>query len=95
MERTRRERTRTRRESWKTKMTDPPDLSTWSFTADTRPVRVLLALDSAAVQVSSAGGEMRARSALIGPEKMIWRRRTTMEARTAYDGMRRGCVHKL
>jgi hypothetical protein len=83
IERMRRERTRTRRESWKTKMIDPPDLSTWSFTADTRPVRVLLALDSPMVQVSSAEAEMRARSALIGPEKMVWRRRRTMETRTA------------
>jgi hypothetical protein len=45
---------RTRCESWKTKIIDPPDLSTWSFTADTRPVRVLLALDSPAVYDASS-----------------------------------------
>ena len=65
-------------------MIDPPDLSTWSFTADSRPVRVLLALYSPAVLVSSVEVEMRARSAFIGPdEKIIWRMRTRMEARTA------------
>lgn len=66
-------------------MIDPPDLSTWSFTADSRPVRVLLALYSPAVLVSSAVEvEIRARSAFIGPDKrIIWRMRTRMEARAA------------
>ncbi len=65
-------------------MTDPPDLSTCSFTADIRPVRVLLTLYSPAVPVSSVEAEIRARRAFIGPdEKIIWRRRTRMEARTA------------
>jgi hypothetical protein len=65
-------------------MTDPPDLSTWSFTADSRPVRVLLALYSPAVLVSSVEVEIRVRSAFIGPnEKMIWRMRMRMEASAA------------
>jgi hypothetical protein len=65
-------------------MIDPPDLSTWSFTADTKPVRVLLALNSPVAYVSSVVTEKRARSALIGPDdKIVWRRRMTMEARTA------------
>ena len=62
-------------------MTDPPDLSTWSFTADSRPVRVLLAPCSPPVLVSSVEDEIRVRSAFIGPnEKIIWMMRTTMEA---------------
>jgi hypothetical protein len=65
-------------------MVDPPDLFTWSFTADSRPVRVLLALYSPAVPESSVEVEIRARSAFIGPnEKIIWRMRTRMEARAA------------
>ena len=65
-------------------MIDPPDLSTWSFTADSRPVRVLLALYSPAVLVSSVELEIRARSAFIGPDdKIIWRMRTRIEARAA------------
>jgi hypothetical protein len=65
-------------------MIDPPDFSTWSFTADSRPVRVLLALYSPAVLVSSVEVEIRARSAFIGPDKkIIWRMRTRMEARAA------------
>jgi hypothetical protein len=85
IERARRERTRTKRESWETKMINPPDLSTCSFTAaDNRPVRVLLALNSPVTYVSSVATERRVRSALIGPDKkIVWRRRMTMEARTA------------
>ena len=65
-------------------MIDPPDFSTWSFTADSRPVRVLLALYSSVVLVPSVEVERRARSAFIGPdEKIIWRMRTRMEARAA------------
>jgi hypothetical protein len=65
-------------------MIDPPDLFTWSFTADSRPVRVLLALYSPAVLVSSVEVEIRARNAFISPdEKIIWRMRTRMEARAA------------
>ena len=53
-------------------MIDPPDLSTWSFTADSRPVRVLLAVYSPAEFVSSVEVEIRVRSAFIGPyEKII------------------------
>lgn len=64
-------------------MIDPPDLFTCSFTADTRPVRVLLVLYSPAVLASSEL-EIGARSASIGPdERIIWIMRTRMEARTA------------
>lgn len=65
-------------------MIDPPDFSTWSFTADSRPVRVLLVVYSPAELVSSVEVEIRVRSAFIGPyEKIIWRMRTKMEARAA------------
>ena len=77
---------RAKRKSWKTKMIDPPDLSTWSFTADTRPVWVMLVLGSLAESVSSESvvAEKRARSALNGPdEKIVWRRSMTMEVETA------------
>lgn len=65
-------------------MIDPPDLFTWSFTADTRPVRVLLVPYSPAVLASSVELEIGARSAFIGPdERMIWMMRMRMEARMA------------
>jgi hypothetical protein len=51
------------------KMIDPPDRSTWSFTADTSPVWLLLVLDSPVVSVSSVVAEKRARNALTGPDE--------------------------
>ena len=68
-------------------MADPPDFSTWSVNADTKPVRVLLsALGSSAPAPSSSFStvpKICARNCLNSSDEVTaWTTRTMMDART-------------
>lgn len=67
-----------RRETWKRKMIDPPDVSTWSLTADTKPVPEALAVIPESPP--AVAGAFLPQSLRTGPdENMTWATRMMME----------------